>query len=94
MVVQYKLIILVGIILLGQPRRKINFEYVTLCFINIGMICHFQSRCKAEIYISFLMDSTEVIYTYNYINVNMLHLVSKKNYSVENISVATVIKGV
>ena len=31
---------------------------------------------------------------YDYINVNILHPISKKNYSVENISVATVIKGV
>ena len=31
---------------------------------------------------------------YHYINVNILHLISKKNYSVENIYVATVIKEV
>ena len=40
------------------------------------------------------MDSRERIYMYNYINVNILHRISKKNYSVENNSVATVIKGV
>ena len=34
------------------------------------------------------------IYMYNYINVNILHLISKKNYSVENNSIATIIKGV
>ena len=32
-------------------------------------------------------------YMYNYINVNILHLISK-SFSVENNSVATVIKGV
>ena len=41
------------------------------------------------------MDSRERIYMYNdNINVNILHLISKKTYSVENNSVATVIKGV
>ena len=72
------------------------FEYVTLCFINVGIICHFQSRFKAQIYISFLMDSIEriYIYMYNYTNLNILHIISKKNYSVENIYFATVIKGV
>ena len=34
------------------------------------------------------------MYMYNYININILHLISKKTYSVENISVATVIMGV
>ena len=66
-----------------------NFEYVTLYALSSGIICHFQSRCKAQIYISFLMDSSERIYMYNYINIDILHLISKKNYSVESISVAT-----
>ena len=71
-----------------------NFEYYILCFINIGMICHFQKMQSA--YIHIISNGFQGTYTYmfDYMNINNLHLISKKNYSVENISVATVIKGV
>ena len=65
------------------------FEYVTLCFINIGKICYFQKMQSADIHI-ILMDSRERLYKYNYINVSILHLISKKNYRVENIFVPVI----
>ena len=64
-----------------------NFEYVTLCFINMSMICHFQKMQSAY-------HSRERRYKYNNINANILLFILKKNYSMENIPDTTVIKGI
>ena len=64
-----------------------NFNYATLCFINIGMFCHFQKMQSADIYI--IPGNVDIS---NYINVNILLLILK-NYSMENIHVTIVIKG-